>query len=152
MSVSSLFIFKTSIFSARVRHFSRYEASPHIPEHYPFRVQTKPIHIILYTLSPSLPVPTRTSHPCHHHIPFLRSTCPNHLNLPCLTTSAPLSTSERLYKSTLAHCASYPSATPRTSISPSSVPSSREFADLLSSSVLYVNTLWTQALYIFPFL
>ena len=54
--------------SARVRRFSRYEASPHIPEHYPFRVQTKLIHIILYTLSPSLSAPTRTSHLCHHHI------------------------------------------------------------------------------------
>ena len=31
--------------SARVRRFSRYEASPHIPEHYPFRVQTQLIHM-----------------------------------------------------------------------------------------------------------
>ena len=31
-----------------------------------FRVQTQLIHIILHTLSPSLP--TLTSHPCHHHI------------------------------------------------------------------------------------
>ena len=54
--------------SARVRRFSRYEVSPHIPEHHPFRVQTQLIHIILHTFSPSLPAPTRTSHPCHHHI------------------------------------------------------------------------------------
>ena len=54
--------------SARVRRFSRYEASPHIPEHCPFRVQTKLIRIILYTFSPSLSAPTHTSHPCHHHI------------------------------------------------------------------------------------
>ena len=54
--------------SARVTHFSRYEASPHIPEHGPFRVQTKLNHIILYTFSPSLPAPTRTSNPSHHHI------------------------------------------------------------------------------------
>ena len=50
---------------------------------------------------------------------LLRSTCPNHLNLPCLTTSATLSATEDC---TNHHCASYPSATPRTTISPSSVP------------------------------
>ena len=55
--------------SARVRRFSPYEAPPHIPEHYPFRVQTQLIHIILYTFSPSLPAPTRMSHPCHHQSP-----------------------------------------------------------------------------------
>ena len=54
--------------SARVRHFSRYEASPLIPEHCPFRVQAKLNHIILYTFSPSLPPSTLTSHPRHHHI------------------------------------------------------------------------------------
>ena len=59
--------------------------------------------------------------------PFLRSTCPNKLNLPCLTTSATRSTPKRLYKSTLHFLCL---ATPRTSISPSSVPSSRDFADL----------------------
>ena len=54
------------------------------------------------------------------------------------------------------HCTSYPSATPRTSTSPSSVPSSPGCADLLSSlpkfQSPYVNTFWTQALYIFPFI
>ena len=54
--------------SARVRRFSRYEVSSHIPEHYPFMVQTQLLHIILHTFSPSLPAPTRTFHPCHHHI------------------------------------------------------------------------------------
>ena len=49
--------------SARVRRFSRYEASPHIHEHCPFTVQTKLIRIILHTFSPSLPAPTCTSHP-----------------------------------------------------------------------------------------
>ena len=53
---------------ARVRRSPRYEASLHIPEHCPFRVQTKLIRIIFYTFSPSLPAPTRTSHPHHHHI------------------------------------------------------------------------------------
>ena len=56
------------LFSARVRRFSRYEASSCIPEHCPFRVQTKLIHIIFHTFFPSLPAPTRTSHPRHHHI------------------------------------------------------------------------------------
>ena len=41
--------------SARVRRFSRYETSPHTPEHCSFRVQTKLNHIILYTFSPSFP-------------------------------------------------------------------------------------------------
>ena len=54
--------------SARVRHSSRYEAPPHIPEHCPFRMQTQLNHIIIYTFSPSLPPSTRTSHPRHHHI------------------------------------------------------------------------------------
>ena len=47
-SSSSSFIFKT----ARVRRFPWYEASQHIPEHCPFRVQTKLNRVILYTFSP----------------------------------------------------------------------------------------------------
>ena len=57
-----------------------------------------------------------------------------------LTTSSPLLTSassshhirHTLYtqKTTNLHCVSYPSATPRTSISPSSIPSSPDYADL----------------------
>ena len=64
--------------SARVRRFSRYEVSPHIPEHYPFRVQTQLIHIILYTFSPCLPCP----YPHISPLPpphFYRLT-PNHLH------------------------------------------------------------------------
>ena len=53
--------------SARVRRFPRYEASPHIPEHCPIRVQTKLNRVLFYTFSPSLPVPAHTSHPRHHH-------------------------------------------------------------------------------------
>ena len=54
-------------------------------------------------------------------------------------------------------CISSPSAIPHTSISPSSIPSSPDYADLLSSSPRFqfhnVNALWTQALhYIFPFM
>ena len=46
--------------SARVRRLPWYEASPQIRGHCPFRVQTKLIHIIFYTLSPSLPAPAPT--------------------------------------------------------------------------------------------
>ena len=66
------------------------EASPHIPENCPFRVQTKLNHIILHTFIPSLPPSTITSHPATttflqadtQSSPLLHSTCPNHLNLP----------------------------------------------------------------------
>ena len=76
--------------SARVRRLPRYEASPHIPEHRPFLVQTKLVRVFFYTFFPCLPTPAHTSHPCHHHIStgrhpsslFLRSTIhmpkPNH--------------------------------------------------------------------------
>ena len=96
--------------SARVRRFSRYEVSPHIPEHYPFRVQTQLIHIILHTFSPksSCPYPAHLTPATTTFLqadtqssPLLRSTCPNHLNLPRLTTSATLWTLKKLYKSTL---------------------------------------------------
>ena len=85
-SSSSSFILKTSIFPrlARVRRSSRNEAPPHIPEHCPFRVQTKRFHIILHTFIPSLPPSTRTSHPCHHHISTGR-----HPIIPTLTFHMP---------------------------------------------------------------
>ena len=54
--------------SARVRRSPQYEASPHIPEHCPFSMYTKLLHIILHTFIPSLSPSTRTSHPCHHHV------------------------------------------------------------------------------------
>ena len=72
--------------------------------------------------------------------PLLRSTCPNHLNLPRLTTSATLWTLKRLYK---IHTALSILQTPHTSISPSSVPSSPGFADLLSSSPRFQFHMYT---------
>ena len=45
--------------SVRVRRLPWYEASPHIPEHYPFRVQTKLVPLLLHILSMS-------SYPCPH--------------------------------------------------------------------------------------
>ena len=38
-----------------VRRSSRNEAPPHIAEHYPFKVQTKHLHIIIHTFIASLP-------------------------------------------------------------------------------------------------
>ena len=55
---------------------------------------------------------------------ILRSRCPNHLNLPHLTTSATLCTPKRLYKSRLCFL-----SFSNTSISPSSAPSSPDYAD-----------------------
>ena len=85
-SSSSSFIFKTSIFphSARVRRSSRNDAPPHIPEHCPFMVQTKHLHIIHHTFMPSFSPSTRTSHPCHHHISTGR-----HPIIPILTFHMP---------------------------------------------------------------
>ena len=95
--------------SAMVRRFSRYEASPHIPEHYPFRVQTKVIHIILYTLPKS-----SCSYP---HIsplppPHFYRLMPNHLHsyVPSAQTTSiyhatpPQPCSEPPKDSTNAHC------------------------------------------------
>ena len=101
----------------------------------------------------SLPAPTHTSRPCYHHIPTGRHPiisilmlhmpkAPNHLNLPCLTTSATLSTPKDC---TNPHCASYPSAAPLTSISPSSVPSSPDFADLQPSSPRFQSHMSTHS-------
>ena len=113
---------------------------------------------------PSFPVPTRTSHPCHHHIPAGRhpiiSTLtlhiPNHLNLTRLTTSSTLCTPKRLYKSTPRFLSF--SDTPHIHLtiirSVTSVLSRLcRFATFIAQvSVPYVNALWTQALYIFPFM
>ena len=73
--------------SARVRRFSRYEASPHIPEYCRFRVQTKLNHIIFHTFIPfipSLPPSTHTSQSPNHHISTGR-----HLIIPTLTFHMP---------------------------------------------------------------
>ena len=161
---SPSFTFKTSIFprSARVRRSSRNEAPPHIPEHCPFSMQTKHLHILLHTFIPSLPPSTRTSNPLppphfyrltpnhpHSYVPHAQTT-------PIYPTSPPHPCSVHPEVCTNPHCASYPSATLRASISPSSVPFSPglcRFAFFIAQvSVPYVNALWTQALYIFPFM
>ena len=88
---------------ARVRCFADMRLL-HISLNTTHRVQTKLIHIIIYTLSPSLPAlpahltPATTTflQADTQSSPHLRSTCPNHHNLPRLTTSATLWTAKRL--------------------------------------------------------
>ena len=87
---------------------------------------------------------------------FLHSRCPYYLNLPHLTTAATLCIPTRLYKSTLRFL-SFRDTAVYTSISPSSAPSSPDYlcrfsASIAHVSVPYVNTLLTQALYIFSFM
>ena len=75
--------------------------NPHIPEHYPFRVQTQfhpyhPLHILSKSSCPyphisPLP-PPHFYKPTPNHLHSYVPTCPNHLNLPCRTTSATLRT------------------------------------------------------------
>ena len=81
------------------------------------------------------------------------STCPNHLNLPRLTTSSTLCTPKRLYKSTLRLLSV--SNTPHIHLTIIRSVLSRlcRFAFFIAQvSVPYVNALWTQVLYILPFI
>ena len=106
------------------------------------------MHIILYTLIQSLSALTRTSHPTTfiqadtQSSPVLRSTCPNHpvlqSKLPHLTSHHSLQPrSEPPTDCITPHNVSYPSATPRTSISLTSVPSSPDFANSKTMLNLY---------------
>ena len=84
---------------------------------------------------------------------FLCSTCPNHFNLSCLTTSATLSTPKRLYKSTLRFLSFSDTPHIHLTIIRSILSRLCRFAFFIAQvSVPYVNTLWTQAVYIFPFM
>ena len=106
--------------------FFRYEASPHIPEHYPFRVQTQLIHIILYTFSSCpyrhnspLPKPhfyRLTPNNLHSYIPHSQTTSIYHASPP-----QPRSEPQKIVQ---IHTVLTILATPRTSISPLFVPSS----------------------------
>ena len=105
--------------SAKVRRLPRYEASPHNPEHCPFRLQTKLLTVTFYTLQVSLCLYTFRPTSPHFYRPYSSyknsSKYPNHLNLPLLTTSAKLWTPKRLYKTSLG----FLSETLHTSTSPS---------------------------------
>ena len=112
--------------------------------------------INIYTFSPSLPASTHLTPATTTFLqadtqssPLLRSTCPNHLNLPRFTTSATLSAPKRLYKSTLGFLPRHP-AYP--SHHHSFRPLQASQICILHRPVPYVNTLWIQALYIFPLL
>ena len=152
-SSSSSFISKTSIFpsSARVRRSSRNEPPPHIPEHSSFSMQTNVnyIHTYMQSKAPSYPsshIDTKSSSLYSHLSPlppllFYRLT-PNHPHsyAPHYQTtliyfaSPPPRRSVHQKDCTNPHCVSYSSAKLRTSISPSSVPLSTNFADTLPSS------------------
>ena len=85
--------------------------------------------------------------------PLLHSTCPNHLNLARLTTSSTLCTPKRLYKSTLRFLSFSDTPHIHLTIIRSVLSRLCRFALFIAQvSVPYVNALWTQALYIFPFM
>ena len=150
--------------SARVRRLPRYEASPHIPEHRPFRVQTKLVH------GPCLPlhILSMSSYPCPHISPpppphFYRPT-PNHLRsyVPHAQTTSIYHASPLLPGSeypkdcTSPHFSSYPQ---RHTTHPSHHHALCSFQAMQilglhcpCLSPIYINTLWTQALKIFPFM
>ena len=133
--------------------------SPHISEHRPFRMQSKHFNVLIHTLFPSLSIDYSSPYisplpppPFYRPTP-LRSRCPNHLNLPRLTTSATLSTPRRLYKSTLRFLSFSDTPHIHLTIIRSVLSRLCRFAFFIARvSVPYVNTLWTQALYIFPFM
>ena len=68
-----------------------------------------------------------TPHHLHSYIPHAQTTSIHHALPPQPHSEPPINYINP-------HCTSYPSATPCTSISPSSVPSSPDFADLKPSS------------------
>ena len=114
---------------------------------------THSFHVFLFLPLHIAPVTSTILQPNTHPSTFLRSRCPSHLNLPCLTTSATLCTSRRLYKST--QCFLYFSDTLHIHLTIIHSVLSRlcRFAFFIAQvSVPYVNTLWTQALIIFPFM
>ena len=82
--------------------------------------------------------------------PLLRSTCPNHLNLHALPPQPRSQPPKRLYKSTLRFLSFSDTPHIHTTIIRSRLC---RFAFFIAQvSVPYINTLRTQALYIFPFM
>ena len=131
-SSSSSFISKTFV-SSTLRRFSRYEASPHIPganSAHPYH----PSHILFQIFLPLpahlTPATTTFLQADTQSSPLLRSTCPNHL----IYHASPPQPRSEPQKTVQIHTALQSFSDTATSISPSSVPSSLDFADLLSSS------------------
>ena len=111
-SSSSSFIFKTSIFHAKLGLdvCPKSEVPPHIPKNSPLGMQTKQFtmsslthcsHVFLLRPRPLVPSTTNPLQADTQSSTLLRSRCPNHLNLPRLTTSATQLIPRRLYKSSL---------------------------------------------------
>ena len=89
-------------------------------------------------------------HPIVHLFTLLRSRCLNHHNLPYLTTSAILYTQKKDYKFTLRFLSFSDTRHIHLTIIRSVLFRISFF--IAQVSVPYVNTLWTQTLYIFPFM
>ena len=115
---------------------------------------THSLHVFLPLPTPLTPATTTFLQPTPNH---LRSYVPHAQTTSIYHASPLLPRSEHPKDSTRPHSACYPSETHHTSISPSCALLSPGYADsqpslLMSQSVPYVNTLWTQALKIFPFM
>ena len=131
---------------ARVRHWFIIMKFFYIS---PFRLQTKQFHAIIHTFSPNLPTPTL--HSCHLHIstgwhPIIHT---HMLQMPKTTS---------IYHASPHWSAmlwiEWPHSTLRfLSLSDTTHPSHHHLLHQPSISLVSVpnvNTLWTQALYIFP--
>ena len=112
-----------------------YEVPPHIPEYCPFRIYTKHFHVIIHTLLPSHLFPPLHLASATVTSTFLQADTKSS-TFPCSiaqTTSICHASRHPPHSvhpddCTKPHYASYPSATPHISSSPSSVPSSPDFA------------------------
>ena len=126
-------------------------------------MQTKHLHILLHTFIPSLPPSTCTSHSCHHHIstgrhPIIpnltfhmpeppQSTPPHHLVHALYTQKTVQIHTFFLSFSDMLHNVHI-----HLTIICSVISKLFRFAFFIAQvSIPYVNALWTQALYIFPF-
>ena len=132
-----------------------------LSEHCPFRVLTMLVRVLFYTFSPCLPTPAHTSHPCHHHI-STQST-PNHLlsYVPHAQTTSiyhaspllPRSKHPKDYKTSLHFLSFRDTPHIHLAIMRSALSRLSRFSVFIAHvSIPYVNTLWTQALKIFPFM
>ena len=103
----------------------------------------------------SIPYPYTSPHHLHistgrHSIIYtLHSRCPNYLNLPCYTTLLTFLIPKRLYKSPL-HFPPFNNPHIHLTITCSALSRQCRFTAFIAHvSVPYINTLWTQALYIY---
>ena len=124
------------------------------------RLSNSTLQLQSFTLLSKSSYSSPTSHLCHLHISLgwhpiihtLCSICPNHLNLPCLTTSTTLCIPKRLQIHTALSIHGDTLHIHLTIIRSVLSRLCRFSAFITHVSVPYVNTLWTQALYILPFM